>query len=63
MTKEISNDIDVDEEKVIEVKKIEDMIDIEEELRMPILYYEKRPKKEAWFVIKHGKDTYRFVLK
>lgn len=59
---EISSEIEIDENTVISVKKIEDMVDIEEELRMPILYYEKKHKKEAWFIIKHGKDTYRYIL-
>jgi len=47
----------------IEVKEFEDLINIEEELRIPILFYEIPNKNESWFVITHNNQAYRYILK
>lgn len=48
---------------IIEVKKFEDLINIEEELRVPILYYELEKDNEAWFIITTGNQVYRYILR
>ena len=48
---------------IIEVKEFDDLINIEEELRVPILYYELERDNEAWFIITTGNQVYRFILK
>lgn len=54
---------DLHELKIIEVKDFEDLINIEEELRVPILYYELTKEFESWFVITVGNQAYRYILK
>jgi hypothetical protein len=39
------------------------MIDLEEELRIPILHYEKEKNIESYFFIIKDKQIYRYVLK
>lgn len=48
---------------IIEVKEFEDLINIEEELRVPILYYELEKDNEAWFIITTGNQVYRYILR
>lgn len=59
---EVNNPINLTKNKIIEVKTIEDMIDIEEELKIPIEYYEEIEDEEGWFIIEHSEKTYRFIL-
>lgn len=49
--------------KIIEVKDFEDLINIEEELRVPILFYELQKEDESWFIITTGNQAYRYILK
>ena len=49
--------------KIIEVKEFDDLINIEEELRVPILFYELPDKDESWFVITTSTQAYRYILK
>lgn len=53
----------LEEQEVLDIKEFEDLIDIEEELKIPIIYYEVQKNKEGWFILNHGKLTYRFILK
>ena len=48
---------------IIEIKTFEDLVDIEEELRIPILLYEIKEGSESWFVIIHNDRIYRYTLK
>lgn len=48
---------------VLSIKKFVDLIDIEEELHVPILCVEIRENYESWFIILHDKTAYRYVLK
>lgn len=50
-------------QEVLELKVFTDLIDIEEELKIPIIYYEKVKNKEGWFMLNHGRQTYIYVLK
>lgn len=49
--------------KIIEVKEFEDLINIEEELRVPILFYELIHESESWFIITTSTQAYRYILK
>lgn len=60
---EVSNELDYKEMHIVNVKKFEDMIDLEEELRIPILHYEKEEDFESWFMIINDKQLYRYILK
>lgn len=60
---ETANLPDLDEQKILEIKDFIDLVDIEEELKIPIIYYEKRKNKEGWFLLIHDTHTYRFILK
>lgn len=60
---EVTTKPDLREIKVIRVKEFEDLINIEEELRVPILFYELRDRDESWFVINTVGQAYLYVLK
>lgn len=49
--------------EVIDIKHFDDLVDIEEELRIPILFYEVKGKYESIFIIIEDKKAYRYVLK
>ena len=49
--------------KIIEVKEFDDLINIAEELRVPIWFYELSDKDESWFVITTSTQAYRYILK
>lgn len=48
---------------VIDVKSFNEMIDLEEELRIPILFHEIPGRGEGWFTLIHHETLYRYVLK
>ncbi len=47
----------------IQVKNFEEMIDLEEELRIPIILYESIYSHTATFTITHNNTLYKYVLK
>ena len=49
--------------EIIDVKNFEDMVDIEEEIKSPILFYEIEKGSEAIFTIVNGTYIYRYMLK
>ena len=49
--------------EIIDVKNFEDMVDIEEEIKSPILYYEVEEGSEALFTIVNDNYMYRYILK
>jgi hypothetical protein len=49
--------------KVLNVKDFDDLLDIEEEIRSPILYYSDWFKKESYFMIVNGDYLYKFIIK
>ena len=49
--------------EVIDVKNFEDMVDIEEEIKSPILFYEIKKGSESIFTIVNGSYIYRYMLK
>lgn len=60
---EVNNKIEVVSDNLIEVKDIEELIKLSEELFKPILYYELTDRQEAWFCVISNNITYRFILK
>jgi septal ring-binding cell division protein DamX len=38
------------------------MIDVEEELKSPIMLYEHIKNEESWFIVVNGNYAYRYIL-
>lgn len=60
---EIVNPIETSYMKIIDVKNFDQLLDIEEEIRMPILFCELKKGEEGLFTIIHDNIVYRYVLK
>ena len=54
--------IDSSKYEILEINDFEDMVDVENEVRVPIIYYEKTKELEGWFTLVHGNIMYRYVL-
>lgn len=48
---------------IIELKDINELVKLSEELFKPILYYKVPNKKEAWFSVSLENEVYRYILK
>ena len=59
---EIVSPIEVDNLNVIEVKNFDQLLDIEEEIRMPILFFETIPDEQGEFIIVCDNIAYRYVI-
>lgn len=60
---EVTTPLEYNEDIVIlDIKTFEDMVDIEEEIKSPILLYEVEKGKECWFVIMTDTYLYRYIL-
>lgn len=59
---EIKNQIDESKYKIMEVKDIEEMIDLEQELRIPINYYEITKNHLGLFILVHNDLLYKYTL-
>ena len=44
------------------VKNFNELVDLEEELRNPIIYYEDEPDYKGTFFIVHGEICYYYIL-
>lgn len=60
---EIVKPIDLKYLNVIDVKNFDQMLDIEEELRIPIMFYETIKNEEGWFILVHNDIAYRYILR
>lgn len=60
---ETANLPNLDNQDILDIKEFIDLVNIEEELKIPIIYYEQRKNKEGWFLLTHNSHTYRFILK
>ncbi len=60
---ETHNMPDIDKYDIINVKNFNDLVDVEEELHSPILYFEVREDYESVFVIISGNTLYKFTLR
>ena len=60
---EVSTPIEIDEDiRIIDIKTFDDMVDIEEEIKSPIMLYEIKKNKETWFVIMNDEHLYRYIV-
>lgn len=59
---EIVSPVEIDNLNVIEVKNFDQLLDIEEEVRMPILFYETIPDEQGEFIIVCDSMAYRYVI-
>lgn len=60
---EADNVPDLTRYDIIAINSFADLVDIEEELRHPILCVEIRENRESWFIILNDKSAYRYILK
>lgn len=61
---EIIKPIELNENtQIIDVKNFDQLLDVEEELRMPILFYEVERGKEGCFIIINNNVAYRYILR
>lgn len=59
---EIASPVNIDDYEIIEVKGIEEMVDLEEELRIPINFYEHIPNYYGEFTLIHNNLVYRYII-
>lgn len=59
---EVSNTMNFEGLEMLEIKNFDDMIDIEEELKSPILMYETKEGMECYFIVVNDKYAYVYVL-
>ena len=59
---ESSTNLNYDELEILDIKTFDDMVDIEEELKSPIMVYERIKNKESWFIVVNGNYAYRYIL-
>lgn len=59
----IDSRVNINEKAIIEVKDINELVKLSEELYKPILHYQNSSKKEAWFMIVLENEIYRYILK
>ena len=59
---EITSPINIDDYEIIEVKGIDEMVDLEEELRIPINFYEHIPNYYGEFTLIHNNIVYRYII-
>lgn len=59
---EIVNPVEIDSLNVIDVKNFDQLLDIEEEIRMPILFYETIKGEQGEFIIVCDNVAYRYVI-
>lgn len=60
---QVSTQMDMKNEKIIDVKDFGEIIKVSEELFKPILYWNDSNKEEAWFSVVSSNITYRYILK
>ena len=60
---EVINPVNEYEMDIVEVKNFNEMIDLEEELRVPIMFYETVEYLEGEFTLVHNNILYKFVLR
>lgn len=53
----------IDGLEIIEITEFNDLIDLEETLKLPIMYINILPNKESWFILIHKNFFYRYILK
>lgn len=52
-----------DEEAIIKIRKFEELVDVRDNLKMPIMYVVIAPHQKSYFYIKHNEDIYLYIVK
>lgn len=60
---ELANPVQTEERQILDVKNFAEMIDLEEELRIPITFYEYEDQEMGEFIIDHNNNIYRYILR
>lgn len=55
--------INIDDRQVVDVKNFQQLLEIEEEIRIPILFYETIPGQKGEFVIIYDNIAYRYIIR
>jgi len=58
----VKNEINLKNSNIIDVENINELLDAQNELRIPIAYFETKKNKEGCFVIVNGKEAWRYIL-
>ena len=57
------DDVDIKRDAIItEISSFEELLDMRDNLNLPILYYEHIKDEESYFVVKNYKDVYLYIL-
>ena len=59
----VKNKINLQGHNIIEVESIEQLLDAQNELHIPIAYFEVKKNREGHFVIVNGKEAWRYIYK
>ena len=59
---ESSTNLNYDDLEILDIKTFEDMVDVEEELKSPIMMYEYIKNQESWFIVVNDNYAYRYIL-
>ncbi len=59
----VDTKINLNKEEVVDVKDIDDLLNVHDELKLPINYLEVKKDKESWFIIITDEVVYRYILK
>lgn len=53
----------LDDFSIIKINKFEELLDVRDNLKLPIMHYTVTPHQKSYFYIKFNKDVYLFVVK
>ena len=54
--------INISDRQIVDVKNFEQLLEIEDEIRIPILFYETIPNEEGEFIIIYDNIAYRYII-
>ena len=60
---EANSRIDIEGQKLVDVREFEEVLKVSEELFKPILYWNNDEEEETWFCVSGDNTVYRFILK
>lgn len=58
----VVNPVDIGDKQVVDVKNFQQLLEIENEIRIPILFYETIPNEEGEFIIINENIVYRYII-
>ena len=53
----------IDDLELIEITDFNDLVDLEETVKVPIMYLNIIPNNESWFILMHNNFLYRYIVK